>query len=64
VYDREIAAFAATLEQGGGALAANVDDLADGPGAVQGKAKAESATEEKNAATPEAESADVDHDEL
>ncbi|KAL1411228.1 killer toxin resistant protein [Vanrija albida] len=30
-YDREIAAFAASLESDAGALAANVDDLASGP---------------------------------
>lgn len=64
VYDREIAAFAATLGSGeSGALAANVDDLAAGPGSAAAK------HQEKEAALEPEPHADADiegapHDEL
>lgn len=69
MYDREIAKFAATLEDS--ALAADVDDLADGPagGAVQvqpespeseDKGEAETETENENEENEEEHA----HDEL
>jgi len=65
-YDREIAAFAATLEKDGGALAANVDDLAEGPGAVPNKAKADKSDDkvEGEKDTEESKESKEQHDEL
>ncbi len=61
-YDREIAAFAATLGDGG--LAADVDELASGPGGAGAGAVGEQAVEDAAEEAPEEEDAPKGRDEL